>query len=104
MNGYFKSSYGLWRNAVTQDPNTGEMIEGWAKVADVLGRAYPASVRDTIAAAQRIGVITWTFACVPGTVRVGDEIRFNDRRLAVRAVPITSSGRRCEARCEEVQS
>lgn len=104
MSGYFTRTYELWRNAYTQDQNTGEMINAWGKVADVPGRAYPASVSDTIAAATEVGLITWTFACDPeADVRKGDEVRFSGRRLVVRAVPITSSGRRCECRCMEVQ-
>lgn len=104
MSGYYVRTYQLWRNELTQDPNTGEMVEGWGKVKDVLGRAYPASVSDTIAANAPVGVITWTFACSPDAgVQPGDQIRFDGRTLAVKAVPVTSSGLRCECRCEEVQ-
>lgn len=103
MIGLFDRTFELWRDTPGQDP-LGEPIHVWTKVADVPGRAYPASVSNTIAAAQPVGIIVWTFACSPDAgVKNGDEIRFDGRRLAVKVVPVTSSGRRCECRCQEVQ-
>lgn len=103
MNGLFNRTHELWRNTPTQN-EIGEMIPTWGKVADVPGRADPASVSNTIAAAQPVGIIVWTFDRSPDAgVKKGDEIRFDGRRLAVKVVPVTSSGRRCECRCLEVQ-
>lgn len=102
--GHFTRTYELWRNTMVQNPVTGEITLSWAKVDDIPGRAYPASVTDTIAAAHPIGVIVWTFACSPDAgVKPGDQIRFDGRILEIKAVPVTSRGDRCECRCKEVQ-
>lgn len=41
----------LQRNAVTQDPDTGEMVSGWQDVAQVWAAILPSSGREFIAAA-----------------------------------------------------
>lgn len=41
----------IQRNAVTQDPTTGEMVTGWADLATVWANVRPLSTRDVLAAA-----------------------------------------------------
>jgi head-tail adaptor len=101
MTGYFTRTYEVWRTTQVPD-GYGGFIETTAKVADLEGRAYPGRATDEVIAAQRTGVIVWTFAAAgDADVREGDEIRFDGRVLKVRAVAVTSSGRRLEAMCEE---
>lgn len=101
--GLFEPGFELWRAVETIDPY-GNPSVSWAKVADVTGRASPTRMADDVIAAQRVGVVTHTFAA-PATagVQSGDEIRFDGRTLEVKAVAVTSSGRRLEALCEEKQ-
>lgn len=102
--GHFTRTYEIWRRSIAQDPDTGEILPTFAKLADVDGRAYPRSAENRIAAAQEVGIVTWTFACAGDTdVKHGDQVRFDGRVLAVNAVPVTSRGDRIEAMCTEVQ-
>lgn len=102
--GYFLRTYEVWRPTNVQDPQNGYLSQVWSKVADVPGRAYIARVTDTYAAAQLVGKITWTFACAADAdVRRADQIRFDDRKLTVTAVAVTSSGQRLQVLCQEVQ-
>lgn len=99
--GYFKRTYAIWRTTTTTGPY-GAPVEDVQKIADVPGRAYPARLTDTFAAAQQQGIVTWTFATPANTdVIEGDEVRFDDRVLNVMAVAVTSRGDRIEAQCEE---
>lgn len=104
MSGFFTREYEHWR--ATEVPNEfGEVIRTWAKIGEVQGRAYPTRMIDEVVARHRQGVVTWTFAAYPSSgVHEGDEIRFEGRRLKVRAVSVTSSGRRLEALCEELRN
>jgi SPP1 family predicted phage head-tail adaptor len=101
--GLFQPGFEVWRNVQTVDPY-GNPVNAWGKIADVTGRASPTRMADDVIAAQRVGVVTHTFAA-PATagVQAGDEIRFDGRTLEVKAVAVTSSGRRLEALCEEKQ-
>lgn len=103
MTGLFARSYEVWRKSTVPD-GMGGFSTAWAKVGDVTGRAYPTRLSDDVIAVRRTGVITWTFAAAAGgDVREGDEIRFDGRVLAVKAVSVTGSGRRLEAMCEETR-
>jgi head-tail adaptor len=99
--GLFDRTYELWRRSLTPDGGGG-FTEAWAKAADVSGRAYPTRLMDEVVGLRLQGNVTWTFAAASDAdVREGDEIRFDGRVLAVRAVSVTGSGRRLEAACEE---
>lgn len=101
MAGNFKPGYEQWR--ATQVPDGGGGFEiVYAKIADVVGRAYPTRSVEAIEAGTRADIISWIFAC-PGDldIRQDDQIRFDGRVLRVQAVPVTSTGRRQEAVCEE---
>jgi head-tail adaptor len=59
---------------------------------------------DTVVASRLTGEVTWTFAAPGGTdVQVSDQLRFDGRKLDVKAVSVTGTGRRLEATCEETQ-
>jgi head-tail adaptor len=101
--GLFKPGYEHWRFTSTQN-DYGEVVEEWAKLADIEGRAYPKSAGTEALDSSLYGTIVWIFATRPDVdLKVADEIRFGGRRIKVQVVPITSTGRRIEARCSEVQ-
>lgn len=103
--GHFTRTYEVWRSAYVQDPRTGELSYQWTKVADVSGRCYVTTMRDTFASAMQVGVLTWTFAChVDADVRKADQVRFDGRALKVQAVSVTSRGDRLQCLCQEVQT
>lgn len=102
--GYFTRTYTVWRDVTTRDPATGAVIHAWAKVADVMGRAYVTSMADTFASAMPLGIIGYTFACAAGAdIRVADQVRFDGRTLAVQTVSVTSRGDRLQCLCKEIQ-
>lgn len=102
--GYFPRTYELWRLTETQN-EYGTIEQTWNKLADLPGRAYPIRATDEVIAQKREGVITWTFATdAEASVKAGDEIRFDGRRLEVRTVSVTSTGRRLEVLCEETRT
>jgi len=49
-NGKLRHQIRIDQPALAQDANTGEMVPGWTKVADVMADIQPLSVRDMIAA------------------------------------------------------
>lgn len=103
MAGYFDRTYEHWRTSTVAD-GYGGFTETAAKVADLLGRAYPVRKSDEVIAARRSGEVIWTFATAGGTdIRIGDEIRFDDRVLLIVATAETSTGRRLECQCQEIQ-
>lgn len=101
--GLFTRTFAHWRNVCTPDGAGGQICD-FQKLGDVPGRAYPRSQGETVIGNRLRGEVVWVFA-TDGDVdlRVGDEIRFDGRRLIVRAHATTSTGRRQEAECEETQ-
>lgn len=100
--------YEWWRVERTRN-EYGETVEELTFKGNLRGRAYKSRMTDTFAADAIAGRITWTFA-TDGvqTVRVSDLIMFTDRsgmdrELTVKAVGVTSSGRRLECLCQETQ-
>lgn len=102
-NGLFTRTYEHWRNVCTSDGAGGQICNP-QKLGDIKGRAYPRSQNETVIGNRLRGEVVWVFATGPDIdLQVGDEIRFNGRALTVRAHATTSSGRRQEAECEEIQ-
>jgi head-tail adaptor len=102
-NGLFTRTYEHWRETQTPD-GAGGFVTTWNKLADVEGRAYPRTQSEEAIGGRMQGKVTWVFAAPAGTdLQVGDEIRFSGRVLKVREQATTSTGRRLEAECEEMQ-
>lgn len=104
MAGMFRPGFELYRSTKTSD-GQGGWTEGYVKIADISGRAYPARGLEALRGEQQTGVVRWTFACPAATdIRERDQIRFDGRKLKVEAVPVTGSGRRKQCACEEDRS
>mgnify|MGYP006431727853 CR=1 FL=1 len=101
--GLFTRTYAHWREVCQPDGAGGQTCD-WAKLGDIAGRAYPRSQNETVIGARLQGEVIWVFATGPDVdLQVNDQIRFDGRALTVRAHATTSTGRRQEAECEEIQ-
>lgn len=96
--GNFKTNhYEHWRGATN--------IYGeheWRFRGRLTGRAWPRNTTNEQLQSGDISVTYWCFAApYPTPLQVGDEIRWNNRRIKVEKIPTTSSERRIEAECVE---
>jgi len=100
--GLFNSGFEIWRAGRTSD-GAGGYAEAFALSSSVSGRLTPLSAAQTPRAMQERGVVALRFSCPSATdILAGDQVRTGSRIAAVDAVTITSSGRRKQCICEEV--
>ena len=92
------------------EPKTGleskfslRMTTAFALASTVTGRLSPLSATQTPRGFQERGVVALLFSTPSGTdIETGDEVRKGGRTAVVDAVRITSTGKRKECVCEEV--
>jgi len=104
MVGLFLPGFAIYRPTKTNDGKGGQ-ISGFALSSTVEGRLSPLSAGQTPRAMQERGVVVLRFATPSGTdIKPDDEIRKGGRAAVVHAVAITSTGRRKQCVCEEVNA
>lgn len=100
--GLFDSGFEVWRAARTED-GKGGLAKAFALASSVSGRLTPLSAAQTPRAMQERGVVALRFSTPAATdILAGDQVRTGSRIASVDAVTITSSGRRKQCVCEEV--
>lgn len=104
MSGCFNIRATIRRQTET-DLGGGRWGEAWATVGSARGRLSPVGGDDPVYAALETAVTLYRFATSSATdLRQGDRIAHPDgRAVAVRQVRRTSSGRRIEAICEDIE-
>jgi SPP1 family predicted phage head-tail adaptor len=101
--GYYTREYAHWRETQTPD-GAGGFVTEWAQIGTIEGRASPRTQSEEAIGARLQGKVTWVFATTPDVdLQLEDEIRFDGRALRVLSYAPTSSGRRVQAECEEMQ-
>lgn len=100
--GLFLPDFQIWRNSRIDD-GAGGWTDSLALSSTVEGRLSPLSAAQTPRAMQERGVVALRFSTPAATdIKAGDEVRKDGRTAVVDAVTITSSGRRKQCVCEEV--
>ncbi len=104
MVGLFLPGFSIFRPTRTGDGKGGQ-TSAFTLSSIVDGRLSPLSVTQTPRAMQQRGVVALRFSTSSGTdIKPDDEIRKGGRTAIVHAVGITSTGRRQECVCEEVNA
>ena len=102
--GLFLPDFAIWRISRSPD-GQGGWVEAFALSSTVDGRLSPLSASQTPRAMQERGVVALRFSTPSGTdIKPRDEVRKGGRTVTVDAVRNTSSGRRKECVCEEVNA
>ena len=102
--GLFLPGFAIHRPTRSGDGKGGQ-TETFALSSTVMGRLSPLSAAQTPRAMQERGIVALRFATPSGTdIKPGDEVRKGGRISVVEAVAITSTGRRKECVCEEVNA
>ena len=100
--GLFLPGFAIWRAGRTAD-GKGGWTTAFALSSTVTGRLSPLSASQTPRGFQERGVVALRFSTPSGTdIEAGDEVRKDGRTAVVDAVRITSTGKRKECVCEEV--
>ena len=104
MSGSFNTMFALHRSTET-DLGGGRWGEVPAKVGEERGRLSPISGSDPLYGQLQTAVTLYRFATRGGAdVQMGDRVHHPDGRIVeVRRVARTSSGRRIEAICEDIE-
>ena len=104
MSGLFLPGFAIHRPTQTDDGKGGKTA-GFALSSTVEGRLSSLSAGQTPRAMQERGIVTLRFATPSDTdIKPDDEIRKGGRTAVVQAVAITSTGRRKECVCEEINA
>ncbi len=104
MAGLFLPGFEIFRPTRVGDGKGGQ-IETPVLSSTVAGRLSPLSAAQTPRAFQERGVVALRFSTPSGTdIKPKDEVRKGGRVSVVDAVRITSTGRRKECVCEEVNA
>lgn len=100
--GMFLPGFAIWRAGETSD-GKGGWTEAFALSSTVVGRLSPLSASATPRGFQERGVVALRFSTPSGTdIKPRDEVRKGGRTVVVDAVRNTSTGKRKECVCEEV--
>ena len=102
MSGLFLPGFAIWRAGRTAD-GKGGWTEAFALSSTVTGRLSPLSAAETPRGFQERGVVALRFSTPSATdIEARDEVRKGGRTVVVDAIRITSTGKRKECVCEEV--
>ncbi len=100
--GMFLPGFAIFRVGRTFDGKGGQ-TEGFVLSSTVSGRLSPIGSSETPRGFQEKGVVSLRFSTPSGTdIEVADEVRKDGRTVVVDSVQITSTGRRKECMCEEI--
>ncbi len=100
--GLFLPDFAIWRAGRTSD-GKGGWTTALALSSTVDGRLSPLSAAETPRGFQERGVVALRFSTPSSTdIEAGDEVRKGGRVVTISAVTITSTGKRKQCVCEEV--
>ena len=104
MSGSFNTLFAIHRSTET-DLGGGRWGDAMGKIGEERGRLSPVSGSDPLYGQLQTAVTLYRFATRGGAdVQIGDQVHHPDGRIVeVRRVARTSSGRRIEAVCEDIE-